>query len=120
MAALRTTVLISLFVASIYAEPAHILICGSAQVLESALAGEAGHPTLRTVWTWRPEHSAGLPLELMSNFAGTDECKPVDSGSAILITTSGNALAMVDRPVAIRCSMPAFEMHIQQPCYQAD
>jgi hypothetical protein len=84
-------------VQSICGEPAYILICGSAQVLEGVLSGDAGHQTLRTLWAWRPEHSAGLPLELMSNFAGTDECKPVDSGRAILITSSGNALAMVDR-----------------------
>jgi hypothetical protein len=32
----------------------------------------------------------------MSEFAGTDECKPVDDGKKILITSSGNGLALVE------------------------
>jgi hypothetical protein len=74
----------------------HVLVCGSAQVLEGVIEGGPKEKSLRTVWRWRPEESRGLPLILMSRFAGTDECKPVSGGQELLITSSGGALALVD------------------------
>jgi hypothetical protein len=73
----------------------HIIVCGSAQVLEGVLTESNGKASFRPEWTWRPEESEGLPLALRSNFAGTDECKPVDGGKAVLITSSSDALALV-------------------------
>jgi hypothetical protein len=58
------------------AEPVHILVCGSAQVLEGAIEQSAGKQVFAVKWFWRPELSRGLPVTLKSNFAGTDECKP--------------------------------------------
>ena len=78
------------------ARTSHLLICGSAQVLEGAIERHHGGDVFKTQWVWRPERSAGLPLRLMSDFAGTDECKPVDDGKEILITSSGNGLALVE------------------------
>ncbi|HJY06890.1 MAG TPA: DUF6528 family protein [Bryobacteraceae bacterium] len=95
----RFLLAVSLSVGSAFAaaQPMPLLICGSAQVLEGVIKTDRGKPSFVREWAWRPEHSSGLPLRLMSNFAGTDECKPVDDGRAILITSSGNALALVSR-----------------------
>ena len=64
-------------------------------MLEGVLTERDGKASFQPEWTWRPEDSDGLPLALRSNFAGTDECKPVDGGKAVLITSSANALALV-------------------------
>ena len=77
------------------AQAKRAIVCGSAQVLEGTLTERDGKASFQPQWTWRPEDSAGLPLALRSNFAGTDECKPVDGGKAVLITSSANALALV-------------------------
>jgi hypothetical protein len=77
------------------AEAKHAIVCGSAQVFEGTLTERNGKAFFQPEWTWRPEDSDGLPLALRSNFAGTDECKPVDGGKAVLITSSANALALV-------------------------
>lgn len=79
------------------AQSTPLLICGSAQVLEGVVKTDHGKVSFVTNWTWRPEHSSGLPIRMMSSFAGTDECKPVDDGRAILVTSSANALALVSR-----------------------
>jgi hypothetical protein len=84
-----------LLLACATARAKHVIVCGSAQVLEGVLAEHDGKASFQPEWTWRPEDSAGLPLALRSNFAGTDECKPVDGGKAVLITSSANALALV-------------------------
>src|ERR1700760_4062754 len=78
------------------AEPRHILVCGSAQVLEGVIEQNGGKPVFTVKWTWPPESSRGFPITLKSNFAGTDECKPAANGARILITTSGNGLALVE------------------------
>jgi hypothetical protein len=83
--------------ASAKAASEHLLVCGSAQVLDGTIKTHRGKRTFVTDWAWRPEHSSGLPLRIMSNFAGTDECKPVEGGKSILITSSGNAVALVSR-----------------------
>ncbi|HEX4164330.1 MAG TPA: DUF6528 family protein [Bryobacteraceae bacterium] len=75
-----------------------ILVCGSAQVLKGSVNRHQGNASFDVNWVWRPENSGGLPISLKSNFVGTDECKPVEGGTAILITSSANALALVSYP----------------------
>ena len=79
------------------AASSRLIVCGSAQVIEGSVARQNGKPSLKIDWIWRPEKSLGLPVALMSNFAGTDECKPVEGGKYLLITSSSNALALVDQ-----------------------
>ncbi len=81
-----------------WAAPTPILVCGSAQVLKGNINRHHGKASFETKWVWRPENSAGLPVTLKSNFVGTDECKPAEGGTAILITSSANALALVSYP----------------------
>jgi hypothetical protein len=91
----NSRLIFALLLACATAQAKHVIVCGSAQVLEGTLAEHDGKASFQPEWTWRPEESAGLPLALRSNFAGTDECKPVDGGKAVLITSSANALALV-------------------------
>jgi uncharacterized protein DUF6528 len=72
-----------------------LLLCGGAQVTEDEVTLVGGKPTLKEIWHWRPEQSVGLPIPLMRKFITTDDCKSVSQGSEILITSSGDAVALV-------------------------
>lgn len=51
----------------------------------------------RKVWAWKAAECADLPDPVRPLFATTDECKPFDHGQKVLITSSGGAVAYVDR-----------------------
>jgi antitoxin (DNA-binding transcriptional repressor) of toxin-antitoxin stability system len=72
-----------------------LLLCGGAQVTENEVALVEGKPTLKEIWHWRPEESEGLPMPLMRKFITTDDCKAVSQGNEILITSSGDAVALI-------------------------
>ena len=76
---------------------ADVLMCGGAQVVEAELNGSGDTPGLREIWHWRPEESHGLPVSMMRKFITTDDCKPVSNNREILITSSGDAVALVSR-----------------------
>ena len=48
-------------------------------------------------WSWKAVSRTDFPAEYKQLFNTTDECKPFDNGSKILITSSGGAFAYVDR-----------------------
>lgn len=54
--------------------------------------------TERKTWTWRAAEHPEIPESLRGKFGSTDDCKPVDGGRRILITSSGGAVALVERP----------------------
>jgi len=62
--------------------PAELVVCGDKP---------------ERIWTWRAKGRMDLPAEFHTLFNTTDECKPFDGGSTILITSSGGAAAVVDR-----------------------
>jgi hypothetical protein len=72
-----------------------LLLCGGAQVIEARVVIREGHSVLDEVWHWRPEQSAGLPVKMMRKFVTTDDCKAVTGGKELLITSSGDAVALV-------------------------
>ena len=72
-----------------------LLLCGGAQVTEDEVTSFQGKPALKEIWHWRPEESEGLPIPFMRKFITTDDCKGVSHGSEILITSSGDAVALV-------------------------
>jgi hypothetical protein len=74
-----------------------LILCGGDEVYILDLATEDdGRP--EKVWSWRAKDRPELPGHLQGvEFAGTDECKPVDGGRKILITSSGSGVALVDR-----------------------
>ncbi len=49
------------------------------------------------VWSWRAAQCENLPDSFEPLFGTTDECKPFDHGSKVLITSSRGGVAYVDR-----------------------
>jgi hypothetical protein len=49
------------------------------------------------VWSWKAAGHPELPEEMRTKFNTTDDCKPVDGGKRILITSSGRGIALVER-----------------------
>jgi Family of unknown function (DUF6528) len=75
----------------------NVLLCGGAEVVEATVEQEQGRSALKEVWRWRPEESSGLPIPMMRKFITTDDCKSVKHGTEVLITSSGDAVALVSR-----------------------
>lgn len=49
------------------------------------------------VWSWKAASRPELPEAMRTKFNTTDDCKPVDGGRRILITSSGGGVALVER-----------------------
>jgi len=75
------------------APPCGLAVCGADEVFILDVRGEAP----RKVWSWRAAERPELPEEFRKKFGSTDECKPVDGGRKILISSSGGAVALVER-----------------------
>jgi hypothetical protein len=71
-----------------------LVLCGRDEVF---IADVSRPEAPRKVWSWRAADRPELPEALRPKFRSTDECKPVEGGAAILITSSGGAAALVDR-----------------------
>jgi len=78
------------------AREAELIVCGWDEVFILAL-GEGAAPAQRQVWSWRAADSPEIPADMHALFRTTDDCKPVDGGRRILISSSGGAIALVDR-----------------------
>jgi hypothetical protein len=64
-----------------------LIVCGAGEVYILDLAQmQDGKP--KKVWSWKAASWPKLPFD-PDGFTGTDECKPVDGGRKILITSSG-------------------------------
>jgi hypothetical protein len=74
------------------ASKSDLLVCGGDEV---ALLDVRGEP--KTLWTWRAADRPEIPETLRSKFGSTDDCKPIDGGRKILVTSSGGAVAIVER-----------------------
>lgn len=72
--------------------PSHLLVCGGDEVVILDLDGAP-----KQIWSWRAVDRLELPEALRKKFGSTDDCKPVDGGRKILITSSGGAAALVER-----------------------
>lgn len=71
-----------------------IVLCGGNEVFIMDLA----HPTgPEKVWSWKAVDRPELPEALQKKFGTTDDCKPVNGGREILISSSGGAVAWVER-----------------------
>src|SRR5688572_10243783 len=73
-----------------------LIVCGWDEVFILAL-GEGPTPAHRKVWSWRAADSPEIPEDMRGLFRTTDDCKPVDGGRRILISSSAGAVALVDR-----------------------
>jgi hypothetical protein len=72
--------------------PEEIIFCGDKEVFVLDLAAGG-----KKVWSWRAEERPEIPEDLRKRFGTTDDCKPVDGGASILVTSSGGAVALVER-----------------------
>jgi sugar lactone lactonase YvrE len=74
--------------------PHELIVCGWDEVFILELP--AKEPPRKT-WSWRAAERTDLPEEYRGLFNSTDECKPIEQGRKVLITSSGGAFALVDR-----------------------
>jgi hypothetical protein len=83
-----------LLATSAQAEP--IILCGwdTVFVVDTAAARDKTEP----LWTWNAKQCEQIPEAMRASFATTDDCKPVDGGSRILISSSSGGCAVVERP----------------------
>ena len=72
-----------------------LFVCGRDEVFALKLTPNNGKPV--KIWSWRAATSPGLPKLMVSKFATTDECKPIEQGRKVLITSSTNGVALVDQ-----------------------
>jgi hypothetical protein len=81
------------------AQPApRLLICGDDTVYEASLAGDPSKQRWEDVRSWRASESASLPAPYAERaFATTDDCKPIDEGTRVLVTSSSGGVAIYDR-----------------------
>jgi hypothetical protein len=73
-------------------KPSDLLVCGGDEVVILDL-----RETPKQIWSWRAADRPELPEPFRKKFGSTDDCKPVDGGRKILITSSGGAVALVER-----------------------
>jgi hypothetical protein len=81
------------------ANPNELILCGWDEVFILDMSQpQSGKP--KKVWSWQANGHADLPWYGQDvGFGATDECKPVDGGRKILVTSSGLGVgvALVDR-----------------------
>jgi hypothetical protein len=73
-----------------------LVVCGWDEVFILAIGGGPA-PAHRKVWSWRAADSPEIPADMRGLFRTTDDCKPVEGGRRILISSSGGAVALIDR-----------------------
>ncbi len=75
-----------------------MLLCGGNVVYDARLVTNSGAPRWVDVRAWRPERSPGLPPSYaLTPFATTDDCKPIDEGRSVLVTSSAGGVAIFRR-----------------------
>lgn len=74
-----------------------VLLCGADTVflLEAA---DATKGKIEKRWTWNAKQCSQLPEAMRNTFRSTDDCKPVDGGTKILVSSSSGGCALVERP----------------------
>ena len=78
------------------AVPSALLFCGMDEVFVLDVpAAEKGD--VAKLWSWRAKGRDELPEALRSRFGTTDDCKPVEGGRKVLISSSGGACALVEK-----------------------
>lgn len=76
--------------------PAELVLCGWDEVFILELS-HARDSLPGKVWSWKASSCKDLPDSMKARFASTDECKVLDGGGKVLITSSSDGVALVDR-----------------------
>ena len=77
-------------------ESEELILCGWDEVFILELSGPADSLP-RKVWSWKAAACPNLPDSMKTRFGTTDDCKPVDQGRKVLITSSEDGVALVER-----------------------
>lgn len=78
-------------------QTATLLMCGGAEVLDVIVRFDGDAATVLSRTDWRADRSTGMPPALVPAFRTTDDCKPIDGGARILVTSSSSGVAIVER-----------------------
>jgi hypothetical protein len=73
-----------------------IIVCGDDQVLIIDRA-KSDSTSVVVTWRWIVSEAEDLPAAYQKYMIPTDDCKPVDNNTKILITSSGGGAILVDR-----------------------
>lgn len=76
-----------------------LIVCGWDEAF--VVDPDAGPAAGRKLWSWRAADCPSLPEEYRPLFDTTDDCKPVDGGRRILISSSGGGAALVERATGV-------------------
>lgn len=74
-----------------------LLVCGMDEVFAIDHTTAEKAPLVK-LWSWRAKDREDLPEPMRKAFATTDECKPIEEGTKVLITSSSGGCALVERP----------------------
>jgi hypothetical protein len=75
---------------------AELILCGWDEVFILELS-HATDVSPGKLWSWKAADCLNLPDSMKSRFATTDECKVLKGGGRILITSSSDGVALVER-----------------------
>jgi hypothetical protein len=99
--------LLALFASACSHKSPEIVVCGDGKVLIIDKS-KSDSVNLAVNWQWKVSDAADLPAEYQKYLVPTDECKPVDYNSKILITSSGGGVVLIDR----HTKKPVFHAHV--------
>lgn len=91
------SVLLLILIVLPVAQADSLLVCGMDEVFEVDPDAVSPGP-VRKLWSWRARDRKELSADLAKRFGTTDDCKPVNSGTQILVSSSGGGCALVDYP----------------------
>lgn len=75
-----------------------LLVCGGSVVYDAVLDGTDAAPRWEGIREWKPAQSKGLPESYAEKpFQTTDDCKPIDKGNNVLVTSSSGGVAIYER-----------------------
>ena len=89
--------LLCLFITGCSNRTFELITCGDDKIL--IIDGQASNGSdVEIVWSWQASEAASqLPAIYQSYLRTLDECKPVDNGKNILITSSSGAVVLIER-----------------------
>ncbi len=91
---ISSVILITLAGCSVKAD--EIVVCGDDRVLIID-KNSSDNENVNIIWQWKVSEAIDLPPAYQKYMIPTDECKPVDKNSKILITSSGGGVVLADR-----------------------
>ena len=97
MKSIIAILILSCFLAGCSETPGEIIVCGDDKLLiidEQASNGK----DVKIVWQWQvSEASSQLPEIYQTHLIPLDECKLVDNGKNLLVTSSGGGVVLIER-----------------------